>query len=88
VQEARLRKPIELISIDALNGAMQPRVSLAPSRALYGERLAPAERSLRLVITHDNAVEEIKVAANDRPPTATFEVDLNDGSVADYPLDT
>ncbi len=49
---------LEPINIDALNSVMQVRVSLAPSRTLYGERLAPGERSLRLVITHDNAVEE------------------------------
>jgi hypothetical protein len=33
-------------------------------------------------------VEEIKITANNRVPTTTFEVDLNDGSVADYPLDS
>ena len=79
---------IEPVSIDALSDAMQMRVSLAPSRTLYGERHAPTERSLRLVITHDKAVEEIKIAANNRVPTATFKVDLNDGSIADYPLDS
>ena len=79
---------IEPISIDAHNAAMQMRVSFAPSRTLYGERLAPTERRLRLVITHDKAVEEIRIEANARPPTATFEVDLNEGSVADYPLDS
>ena len=79
---------IEPISIDALNDAMQMRVSFAPSRTLYGERLAPTERRLRLVLTHDKAVEEIKVEPNARPPTASFEIDLNGGSVADYPLDS
>jgi hypothetical protein len=79
---------IEPVGIDALNDAMQLRVSLAPSRSLYGERHASTERSLRLVITHDKAVEEIKITANNRVPTTTFEVDLNDGSVADYPLDS
>jgi len=79
---------IEPISIDALNDAMQMRISFAPSGTLYGEQLAPTERRLRLVITHDKAVEEIRVEANARPPTATFEVDLNEGSVADYPLDS
>ena len=79
---------IEPISIDALNDAMQMRVSFAPSGTLYGERLAPTERRLRLVITHDRAVEEIRVAPNDRPPTTTSEIDLSGGSVADYPLDS
>jgi hypothetical protein len=79
---------IEPINIDALNDAMQMRVSFAPRGTLYGERLAPTERRLRLVITHDTAVEEIKVEANARPPIASFEIDLNGGSVADYPLDS
>jgi hypothetical protein len=79
---------IQPISVDALNDAMQMRVTFAPGGTLYGERLAPTERRLRLVITHDRAVEEIKVEPNDRPPTTSFEIDLNGGSVADYPLDS
>jgi hypothetical protein len=79
---------IQPISIDALNAAMQMRVSFAPSGTRYGERLAPTERRLRLVMTHDNAVEEINVEPNDRPKTGSFEIDLNGGSVADYPLDS
>ena len=50
---------------------MQMRVSFAPSGTLYGERLAPTERRLRLVITHDKAVEEIRVAANARAISPT-----------------
>ena len=79
---------IEPISIDALNAAMQMRVTFAPSGLLYGERLAPTARRLRLVITHDKGVEELAVEANARPPTASFEVDLTGGSVADYPFDS
>ena len=78
---------IEVLSIDALNDAMQMRVSLATSRAPRGQRPATPDRDLRLMITHDKTVEEIKIAANDHGLTNTFEVDLNDGSVADYPLD-
>jgi hypothetical protein len=79
---------IEAVSIDALNDTMQVRISFAPRGALYGERLAPTERRLRLVITHDTAVEEVWIETNARPPTATFGVDLNEGNVADYPLDS
>ena len=79
---------IEPVSIDALNNTMRVRISFAPSGTLYGERLAPTERRLRLVITHDTAVEEIWIETNARPPTATFGVDLDEGSVADYPLDS
>jgi hypothetical protein len=79
---------IEPVSIDVLNDTMQMRISLAPGGTLYGERLAPTEPRLRLLITHDTAIEEIRVEANARPPTTTFRVDLNEGSVADYPLDS
>jgi hypothetical protein len=79
---------IEPVSIDALNDTMQMRISFAPRGTLYGERLAPTERRLRLVITHDTAVEELWIETNTRPPTATFGVDLNEGSVADFPLDS
>jgi hypothetical protein len=40
------------------------------------------------VITHDKGVEELAVEANARPPTASFDIDLNGGSVADYPFDS
>ena len=79
---------IEPVNIDTLNDTMQLRISFAPSGTLYGERLAPTERRLRLVITHDTAVEEIWIETNARPPTATFGVDLNEGSVADFPFDS
>jgi hypothetical protein len=79
---------IQPISIDALNETMQMRVSVAPSGTLYGEPLAATERPLRLVITHDGAVEEIKVEPNHRPPTLSFDIDLTGGDVADYPLDS
>ena len=78
----------EPISIDALNDAMQVRLSFASRGTFYGERLAPTERRLTLMIAHDQAVEEIKAEANARPPTALFQINLNGGSVADYPLDS
>ena len=60
---------IEALSIDALNDAMQMRVSLATSRAPRGQRPATPDRDLRLMITHDKTVEEIKIAANDHRAT-------------------
>ena len=79
---------IEPVNIDTLNDTMQLRISFAPSGTLYGERLAPTGRRLRRVIAHDTAVEEIQIETNARPPTTTFGVDLDEGSVADYPLDS
>ena len=66
---------------------MQLRAYLQPSLPEGKDgRPAPA-RDLTLLITHDRTVEELRLAAADHLVSSTFEVDLNDGSVADYPLD-
>ncbi len=79
---------IEPISIDAFNDAMQVRAYLEPSASSSSEDFAAADRELTLLITHDRTVEEIKLAANDHLASATFEVDLEEGSIAHYPLDS
>jgi len=78
---------LEPAGVDALNQAMQLRAYLQPSLPEGKDgRPAPA-RDLTLLITHDRTVEELRLAAADHLVSSTFEVDLNDGSVADYPLD-
>src|SRR5271167_1590888 len=79
---------IEPISLDALNEAMQVRATIEPSLSAGGEVLAGSGRDLTLIITHDETVEEIKLAANEHIAAASFEMDLNEGSVAHYPLDS
>ncbi len=49
---------------------------------------AVSDRDLTLLVSHDNTVEEIKLAAGDHIASSTFEVDLNEGSVTHYPLDS
>jgi hypothetical protein len=46
-----------------------------------------SDRDLTLFVRHDETVEEIKLAAGDHIASSTFEVDLNDGSVTNYPFD-
>jgi Domain of unknown function (DUF4436) len=43
---------------------------------------------LTLLVSHDSTVEEIKLAAGDHIASSSFEVDLNEGSVAHYPFDS
>jgi hypothetical protein len=45
-------------------------------------------RDLTLLVSHDNTVEEIKLAAGDHIASSTFEVDLNEASVNRYPFDS
>jgi hypothetical protein len=79
---------LEPLIIDAVNQGMQLRASLSPSLSDGKNARAGADRDLTLLITHDQTVEEIKLAAGGHVTTSTFEVNLNDGSVADYPFDS
>jgi hypothetical protein len=78
---------LEPISIDALNQAMQMRAYLSPSTTESKDAHSAPSRDLTLLVTHDKTVEEVKLAAGDHIASSIFEVDLNEGSVANYPLD-
>jgi Domain of unknown function (DUF4436) len=79
---------IQPVSIDALNDEIEIRATVEPSLSVGGGELAGSGRDLTLVITHGNTVEEVKLAANEHLAAASFEVDLNEGSVTHYPLDS
>src|SRR5262249_8765922 len=76
------------ISIDALNDAMQVTATLSPGTSASKNARSASDHDLTLLISHDGTVEEIKLAAGDHSVSSTFEVDLNEGSVTHYPLDT
>lgn len=78
---------LEPIGIDALNEAMQMRAYLSASIS-ESKNAHAADRDLTLLVSHDKTVEEVKLAAADHLATSTFEVDLNEGSVTNYPLDS
>ncbi len=79
---------LEPIGIDALNDAMQMRAYLMPSVSASKNAHAASDRDLTLLVAHDKTVEEVKLAAGDHIATSTFEIDLNEGSVSRYPLDS
>ena len=79
---------IEAVSIDALDSSMQMRVSLTPSQALRGSLTTAPDRDLTLLITHGETIQELRFPADTPARPATFEVSLDKGDVADYPLDT
>lgn len=78
----------EPVSIDALNDAMQVRASLLPGIPESKNARTTSDHDLTLLVSHDNTLEEIKLAAGDHVASATFEVDLNEGSVTRYPFDS
>jgi hypothetical protein len=79
---------IEPLSIDALNDAMQVRAYISPGMSESKNAKIASDHDLTLLVTHDGTVEEIKLAAGDHIASSSFEVDLNEGSVAHYPLDS
>jgi Domain of unknown function (DUF4436) len=79
---------LEPLSIDALNDAMQVRAHLMPVSSASKDAYDAPGRDLTALITHDKTVEEVKLMAADHIATSTFEVDLNNGSVSHYPLDS
>ncbi len=79
---------LEPLSVDAANEGMQVRAYLSPNLSNGKNARAGADRDLILLITHDQTVEEIKLAAGAHMASSTFEVDLNDGSVIHYPFDS
>ena len=79
---------LEPIGVDALNDAMQIRAYLSPRASDSKNSHAGSDRDLTLLVSHDKTVEEIKLAVADHIASSTFEVDLNEGSVTHYPLDS
>ncbi len=67
---------------------MQIRAYLSPSVSESENARAGPNRDLTLLVSHDKTVEEIKLAASDHIASSTFEVDLNEGSLTRYPLDS
>ena len=78
---------LEPVSIDALDDAMRIRAYLAPAPSGSDTVPIAASRDLTLLVSHDGTVEQLKLAAGEHQATSTFDVDLNDGTVARYPLD-
>jgi hypothetical protein len=67
---------LEPISIDALDDAMQVRAYVSPSLSESKSAHSAPGRDLTLLVSHDNTVEEVKLAAGDHIASSTFEVDL------------
>jgi Domain of unknown function (DUF4436) len=79
---------IQPISIDAPNDSMQVKISvMPPPRADGSTRRNVATRELILMLRRGNQTELIKIHGDQPWPEATYELDLNDGSFHNYPLD-
>ena len=85
---ARVHLYLELAGVDVVRDAMQVRLSLEPDGLGMDPGSSLPDRDLVLVATHDKQGERIEVPARQAAPTTSIELDLYDGDVAGYPLDT
>lgn len=84
--EAHVRVYVQPITIDPVNDAMQMRISVTPQDAGKGESAAP-DQDFVLTVRHGLETEKIQISPDQARPEATFALDLNNGSVNEYPLD-
>lgn len=84
VGNARVNLYLQPIQIDAVNDSMQVRISIVPPS---GAASTIADRDFLLNIQRSNQVEHVQVRASQPLPEVTFDFDLNEGNIRDYPLD-
>jgi Domain of unknown function (DUF4436) len=83
--QARVNLYLQPIQIDAVNQSMQLRIWVVP---LWDTKVTIADRDFLLKIQRGQQLEHVQVRNGLSFPEVTYEFDLNDGNVRDYPLDT
>src|SRR5262245_32834698 len=82
--QARVNLYLQPIHVDAVNQSMQLRIWVVP---LWDTKVTIADRDFLLKIQRGQQVEHVQVRTGQSFPEVTYEFDLNDGNVRDYPLD-
>ena len=75
---------LQPIHIDVVNHSMQVRISVVP---LVEAKSTIADRDFLLKIQRGRQVEHVQIRAGQQLPEVTFDFDLQEGDVRDYPLD-
>lgn len=82
--DASVKLYLQPIQIDAVNESMQVRISVVPRT---NATATIADRDFLLKIQRGKQVEHVQIRANQPLPEVTFDFDLHEGNVRDYPLD-
>ena len=82
--QARVNLYLQPIQIDAVNESMQVRISVVP---LSDAKVTIADHDFLLKIQRGKQVELVQIRAGQSLPEVTYDFDLHDGNVRDYPLD-
>jgi len=84
ISQARVNLYLQPIQIDTANESMQVRISVVP---LSDAKVTIADRDFLLKIQRGKQVEHVQIRAGQSLPEVTYDFDLHDGDVRDYPLD-
>jgi hypothetical protein len=78
---------IEVLAIDAVNDVLRLRISFTPGPPAQHNRPAVTNRDIKVRLDDGDNEQDITFPANQPMAAAAFDADLNDGSIAGYPLD-
>jgi hypothetical protein len=84
VGQARVNLYLQPIQIDPVNESMHVRISVVP---LSDAKVTIADRDFVLKVQRGKQVEHVQIRAGQSLPEVSFDFDLHDGDVRDYPLD-
>jgi hypothetical protein len=85
--DARVRLYLQPIQVDPVNDSLQMRISMTPDPSLMDAASTTADRDFLIQIKRGKQIEHVHIGAGQPLPEVTFEFDLDDGTVRDYPLD-
>ena len=85
--EGQLRLYLQPIQIDPGNASLQIKISVIPDPSQPEAADAIADRDLVLKVRRGKQIEHVRVRANQPMPEVTYEFDLDEGDIRDYPLD-
>ena len=84
IGQARVNLYLQPIHVDAVNESMQIRISVVP---LPNTKVTIADRDFLLKITRGNQVEHVQIRVGQSLPEVSYDFDLENGDVRNYPLD-
>ena len=85
--EARVRLYVQPVEVDPVNDSLEMRISVTPDPSLAATMAATADHDFLVKIRRGKQIEHVQIGAGQPLPEVTFDFDLEDGNVRDYPLD-
>jgi hypothetical protein len=85
-KDARVWLYLQPLHIDPVNDSLRTRISVVPDPSLADPETI-ADRDYLLKISRGKQIEHVEIRANQPLPEVTFDIDLDEGDIRDYPLD-